>query len=229
MRYLVATIACLLLGAATFIAWHKPDPVPRVCRVVFGRLSSCEILVGRRGNELLIYRNGNLDSTPESYQMIDGKLATNCKVPPFNYGQATFAITGCYDNIEEEPTPRQGLSLHGTVSDGDLVFKQYCDVGLRLPTEPLEMTHFDGLLTVGIQTYDWQPIPLNFTIGGEPTDVRVTIGTIDRSSGCWAALVTGADGISDFEDGVRPIATIEFPTANPNSPIVEKYELSEFC
>ena len=121
------------------------------------------------------------------------------------------------------------LCFHGTITDNDHVFKQYCDAGLRLPNESLEKTHFDGPLTVGIQTYDWQPIPLNFTIGGEPTDVRVTIGNTDRSQGCWATLETGSNGVSNFDDGIRPIATIEFPTTDPNHPIVKKYELSEFC
>lgn len=229
MRYIVAIIVCLSLGAAMFFAWHTRDAAPLVCRVVFGDTSTSEILVGRRGSELLIYRNGSINSTPESYPLIDGKLGADCEVPPFNYGKATFTLTGCYEHIATEPAPRHGLMLHGTVADGDLVFKQYCDVGLRLPSEPLEMTHFDGPLTVGIQTYDWRPIPLKFTIGGEPTDVRVTIGTTDQSLGCWATLETGANGVSNFDDGVRPIATIEFPTTDPNKPIIKKYELSEFC
>ena len=177
-----------------------------------------------------IYRDGSKNSAPEAYPMIDGKLAPNCKIPSIEYGSnATFTLTACYENISSDPTPRHGLMLHGTIRDKDLVFKQYCDVAIRSPNDSMETTHFDGPLTVGIQTYDWRPIPLTFTIGGEPTDIRTTVGTTDKKLGCWATIETGSNGISNFDDGVRPIASIEFPTSDQNNPIVKEYELSEFC
>lgn len=229
MRYLAITAFCLAIVAGAFLLRQNRTDLPQVCRVVFGTTSTTEILVGISGSELLIYRDGNRDSVPETYPMVDGKLAETCRIPPFEYGNATFTLTGCYENISTEPIPRHGLMLHGTIADKDHVFKQYCDVGIRSPRGTLEMTHFDGPLTVGIQTYDWQPIPLTFSIGGEPTDIRTTIGTTNKRLGCWATIETGSNGIANFDDGIRPIARIEFPSPDPDKPIVKQYELSEFC
>jgi hypothetical protein len=229
MRYLVVTVCCVLIVAAALFSRHSHRKLPPVCRVVFGTTSTNEILVGISENELLIYRDGQTDSAPETYPMVDGKLAPTCAIPPFKYGSATFTLSECYENISTDPTPRHSLMLHGTIADKGLVFKQYCDVAIRSPDETLDMTHFDGPLTVGIQSYDWRPIPLTFTIGGEPTDVRTTIGTTDKNLGCWATIETGSNGISNFDDGIRPIATIEFPAADQKNPIVKRYELSEFC
>lgn len=229
MRYLAITACCIAIIVAIFVSQQHHPESPTVCRVFFGTSPTNEIFVGMRGNDLLIYRDGDLASNPEAYPMVDGKLAETTEIPPFEYGNTTFTLTACYENISTEPSFRHGLMLHVTIADDDHVFKQYCDVAIRSESAALDSTHFDGPLTVGIQTYDWSPIPLTFTLGGEPTDIRTTIGTTNKELGCWATIETGSNGTSNFKDGVRPIATIELPSSNPNKPIVRKYELSEFC
>ena len=121
MRNIAILVCCLLFVGAMLFAWDKNDTPPPICRVLFGSSNANEILVGRRPDALLIYRDGTTDSTAESYPMVDGKLAPECEIPPFKYGDATFTLTGCYENITADPMPRNGLMLYGTINENDLV------------------------------------------------------------------------------------------------------------
>ncbi len=228
MRKLAVAIALVaaLLGA---YAIFRTDDTQSFCKMRFGATNPIEAVFVCGNDSLLVYRDGDLTTEPEKYSMRDGKLTEGTSIPPFDSASKTYAVTQCYEHIESEPSPRHSLMVHVTISDGETQFKQYCDVGVSPNRQQLDHAHFDGPLSVVPQAVDWVPIKKSLVIGGEPTDLRVVIGTFNKPNGCWTVVESGSNKKYNFPTGVYPVATIEFPTENPDSPIVKQFILDQFC
>lgn len=199
-----------------------------LCKVYFGGGDEHCILVGRTEDSLLIYRQGNVDAEPESYSMPSNRLGTDTTIPPFKFGGVSYSITGCNEFIDEEPKPRNSLMIYVNIEDGNFEFSQYCDVAMSAKTDSLEVARFDSRLTVGPATTNYVPDPLIFNLGGEPTNVRACVGTVDQAAGCWTVVSVQNGDECAFADGLRPTMNIEFPAEGGKS-LAKRYLLDEFC
>jgi hypothetical protein len=116
--------------------------------------------------------------------------------------------------------------LHVTTNHGTS-FTQYCDVELTDRTLDMKLAHFDGPLSIGPVTINWEiPAGTEFVIGGEPTDIRANVATLDKTHGCWTVVESGD---SKFPEGVHPTLTVEFPSEVLAAPLVMEYALDQFC
>ena len=223
---IVIALATALLGAYAVISTGNARAF---CSIRFGPINATEAVFACDNDTLLVYRNGDMASKPEEYLMQDGKLLEDSEIPPFSSGDKTYTITQCYEHLETEPSPRHSLMIHATVLDGETQYKQYCDVVVSQDRQQLNRAHFDGPLSVVPQAFDWVTIKKPLVIGGEPTDLRVVIGSFDKPAGCWTVIESGTDDNYNFPNGVAPVASVEFPTEKPDSPIVKRFRLDQFC
>ena len=198
------------------------------CSVRFGSAETTETIFGCDRNSLLVYRNNDLALKPEAYPMAEGKLIVDTVIPPFKAEGKVYTVTQCYHHIEMEPS-RRSLMIHVSVTDGETQFKQYCDVTASPNREQLCIAHFDGPLSIEPQAFNWVTIKKPLVIGGEPTDLRVVVGSFDQTAGCWTVVESGTNEIYNFPDDVVPVATVAFPSGDPDSPIVERFYLNQFC
>ncbi len=111
--------------------------------------------------------------------------------------------------------------------EGDAAFTQYCDVELSDTMHDMKYAHFDGPMSIGPVTVNWEiPSGTQLVIGSDSTDIRATVATLDKTLGCWTVVESGDD---KFPEGVHPSVTVEFPSANSSAPILRTYALDEFC
>lgn len=229
--HLIMAFSLLSLLSPRFdVVAQTESESPRYCMVFIGPNKELQIKIGVDQNRLLIFRGG-LESSPESYPLVDGRLSKNVKIPSFRYGESemNFVITDCFLETMQEPKPEIAIMVHAILKNPESTFKQYCYVEILPPDQSLHYAHFDGPLEIGIQEFNWEPIPMEFVIGGKPTDIRTTIDTTNKEFGCWTTVETGSEGECHFAKTVRPTATVEFPSADAKKPIIKTYRLDEFC
>ena len=147
MKKTAIAIVGLAIAFAIMLTVRGNDRPPSLCRIILGVDSNHEILVGRSGTNLLVFRDGTTNCEPESYAMIDGRLAPDCIVPPFKYGNAQFQLTSCHEYNDDSISPSRRLMLHGQIQDGNVTFQQYGDVGLCTDHDSLRVAHFCLLYT----------------------------------------------------------------------------------
>ncbi len=224
---LACSIALLMLAVFVGSQQSNVSGSTRYCRVRFGNHDSADIIVGRTNGTLLIFRSGRIDDNPERYAMPDDELDDTGMIPPIEAGGATYTITSVSEFTMTEPRRRKSLMFNVTINDGETSYGQYCDVELIDSVDDLPYAHFDGPLAIDHVLLSWKvPSDIEFAIEGEPWDLRTTVGTVDESVGCWTVAETGE---GKFPDGVYPTVTVEFPSANSDSPIVKTYPLDQFC
>jgi hypothetical protein len=108
----------------------------------------------------------------------------------------------------------------GVIVKGAVEFRQYCDVEIKRDVKKAAVAHFNGPLTVGVQTTNWKvPAGLALKTGDSATDLRAWVGTMDADHGCW--VVVKSD--ETFPSSARPVAQIEFPA------VKRKYSLDKVC
>ena len=112
-------------------------------------------------------------------------------------------------------------------------YRQYCDIGeLRGGPKEAQLAHFHGPLIAGVRTINWKvPKAMGLRRGAEPVTLPVVVGTMSAKHGCWVVVRSCGDGkLCAFPDAVRPVAEIEFPSADPKKPAMrEKFALDGFC
>lgn len=228
MRTLLV-IGLLLAVALTAVFLNSRSRSRAFSRVCFGSKHTHEAIFACDSDSLQIYRDNDLSGVPEKYRFHDGKLVEGTTIPPFKVGDRVYTVTQCYQHIETKPSPRHSLMVHVTIEDDESQFKQYCDVVVSPNADELNRAHFDGSLNVVPLAINWIPIKNSLVIGGEPTDLRVNIGSFDKSAGCWAVIESGANDVYNFPEGVVPVARVEFPSEIPDQPIIRRFELDQFC
>ena len=229
---LAVILFAAILFAAILVAGcagNSGNHLPAFCKIRFGVPETSDTIFAYDKNTLLVYRTNDLASSPEKYPMRNGILIEGTPIPPFNVGAKTFTVTKC--NLSNprsvsEPSLGHSLSVTVTVQDGETQFEQYCSVVAKANRDqPLNYAHFDGTLCV-VQCLPSQK-PL--VVGGAPTDLRVSVGSFDESAGCWTVVKSGINEIYAFPEDVTPLATVEFPSEDPESPIVKQFPLNQFC
>jgi len=223
---LAGVIAVILLAfALNYFAKKTSHPM---CKVRFGDNESYEPLLGVSNGSLLIYRNGDSDAIPESHLMSDGRLVDGHSIEPFEVGGKKYTISQCTEYKVDDPVSRHALMIWMKVENGDSALEKYCDVKLLPAKNGLEIADFDAPLTVAQQTFNFVPDKLGFQIGGEPTDVRVCVGSVNKEIGSWVMVETTDGDQCRYPEDVRPTATIEFPAVGGTT-ITRTYVLDQFC
>lgn len=115
--------------------------------------------------------------------------------------------------------------------NGLIPYEQYCDVALAAERDHARVARFDDMLTVQANTVAYKvPAKLALKRGNKPTDLRVLIGTLDASTGCWVVVRSMNDhGGPSFSEAVHPFAEVEFPAKAGGRPLKRRYPLDEFC
>ena len=199
------------------------SPTPPLCRVRFGASSKHTILIGWTKDSLLVYRDGNIESNPKKYPMPKRRLDSETNIPPFTFDGVSYSIIRCKELNDVGTIPRK-LLIYMRIDDGQCSFTQLCEVTLKTDSNLLETVCFDGELSVQLCV----PDKLNFDIGGQPTDVRVFLGTINKSAWSWTTVSVQDGDKCTFNDAVRPELIVDFPTVDGNG-ITKKYILDDFC
>ena len=222
----VLFVACCAVG---IFLWSNTHDDPRsFCKVRFGSMQRSDILIESTDSSLLIYRNGDVRSTPERYLISDASLADGVDIPSFEIENVTYKIFRCFEYYDETLPQRHAYMFHVKIKYDDFSYTQYCDVELVSDMDNLKIACFDGPLSVGPQTINFVPAKYKFEVGGKPTDVRVVIGTVDKQKGCWTMVSVHDNDQCSFPDDVRPVATIDFPVAG-SATITKTYVLDQFC
>ncbi|MDB4766165.1 hypothetical protein OAG71_00610 [bacterium] len=223
---LAGLIAVTLLAfALNHFAKNSLHPM---CKLRFGSNENYEPLLGVSNGSLLIYRNGDSDSSPESHPMSDGRLVDGHSIEPFEVDNKKYTISQCIEYKDDDPMSRHALMIWMNVENGDSTLSKYCDVKLLPAKNGLEIADFDAPLTIAQQTFNFVPDKLNFHVDGEPTDVRVCVGSVDKEIGSWVMVETTDGDQCRYPEDVRPTATIEFP-ADGGTTITRTYVLDQFC
>jgi len=196
----------------------------KYCRVRFGTVNSIEVILKVTSDTVLLFRSGNIESTPERYPL---NLSEGVTIPPIDVGNGvSYTITSISQCTDSESILRHALMIHVKI-EGETSFTQYCDVELSDTTRNMKEAHFDGPLSVGPVTLNWEiPTGTQFVIGGDPTDIRTMVATLDKTSGCWTVAESGDD---KFPEGVHPTVTVEFPAIESATPLVRTFALDKFC
>ena len=221
------TLLLGLLLILTGCSGAQTNPHVKLCKVCFGTGDDDFILVGRTKDSLLIFRDGNPDSEPETYLMQGNKLDLSKAIPAFEFGKATYSVKNCFE-FKDEQQSRHSLMIWMKVETEQCTFTQYCDITLKSRSESLDLARFDGMMSIAPQTVKYIPVPIVFKIGGEPTDVRVCIGTVEKAVGCWTVLSVQDENGCAFPEDVRPAMVIDFP-ASDGKTITKQYVLDEYC
>ena len=235
MRRLGIIFCCGLAAAALIgvLIYFWTQDTPKYCRVRFGTEPHSDVIVATTSNALLLFRSGDARDTPERYPFNDGSLPEGVTIPAIRIGPLTntdkrcsYSITSVSEMNAVEPSPRHALMIHVAI-EGDTHFSQYCDVQLSDSPDNLKYAHFDGPLSVGPVTINGKVPPgTQLVIGGEATDVRAVVATLDAVGGCWTVSESGGD---KFPSGVHPTVTVAFPSAEASTPLVHSFPLDQFC
>ena len=197
---------------------------PSFCSVRFG---TTDVTFAFTYDSVLIFRDGN--SSPEEYSLQGSALIDCDEIPLFRDGEVIFTVTkiSC-QHIEGKPLRPfwNTVTISATVQDNKTTYKQYCDVVLSPTRDQLSYSQFDGPLTV----VDVGGAGVERKIEkGTAKDLRVLVSTVSPMNGCWTLVQSHTDEKYCFPVDVVPVATIEFPTAGNDQPVVERFKLDKFC
>ncbi|MCA9233036.1 MAG: hypothetical protein KDA57_20485 [Planctomycetales bacterium] len=229
----IVLLACVVVVGGVGI-WSGIDSsagaLPKkYCRVLFGTEAQTEILLGYSPGRLTVFRDPQRLDSFEQYEMHDLRLRAGAEIEIVGKDGTRYTITQVSYYQEAEPVLRESLMI-SVVVRGDSEFKQYCDVVLDESQTPAEFAHFDGPLTIGPQTVNWEvPETFRLVAGEKPSDLRVTVGTIDQQSGCWVVVRSHEGNKSAFPVDVFPVLEVEYRAKDSGEPIQERYYLDQFC
>ena len=197
---------------------------PSFCSVHFG---TTEVIFGFTVDSVLIYRDAN--SPPEKYSLQGWSLIDCDAIPPFRDGDAVFTVTGIScQHIEGKPIRPfwNSVEISATVQDDKTTYKQYCNIVLSPTRAQLSYSQFDGPLKV----VDAAGVGIKRKIEkGKQQDLKVMVRSFNNMNGCGTAVQSHTNENYGFPVGVVPVATIEFPTAGNDEPVVERFKLDKFC
>ena len=200
---------------------------PLYALMVFGREAAFRVWIVLDGETVYIDSNGDGDLTAE-----DERFATikDCREVdlrvPVGKARYTIAAIGSYEHGEP---PKIHLMPSVKIA-GPLEYEQYA--GLTMENSPREanVAHFDGPLTAGPDTIDWESEGLKLTAGTKPSEIYGIVGTLDKEAGCWVVVQSHNGKEYAFQKGIVPQVEIEFPGEKPGDPVLKKrYPLDGFC
>jgi len=224
-NWLIILFLTAVVVVGGIVLWPTAGPESRIkyCRVLFGPNAETEVLLGVSSDRLLVYRDAKSHDSPEQYKL------KNSQIVFAGVGDTVYTITGASLYTDENSPERESVMLNVDIS-GESQFKQYCDVALSESKEALKYAHFDGPLTIGPATINWE-ISESFRLvaGDKPSDLRVAIGTLDKQAGCWVVVRTHEGEEPVFPDGVHPALEVEYVSKTSGEPIQEQYFLDQFC
>jgi hypothetical protein len=209
--------------------------------LLFGPEAKLAVWVVLDGETLYVDRNGNGDLTDNGEKFAK---EADCKMVELTDpdGKTKYVIESIHsDNTSYTPAARKERAEKGIPPSlmvnvgikGAVEYRQYCDLPeLRGDPKAAQLAHFHGPLTAEVRTINWKvPDAMGLRRGAEPVTLPVTIGTMSSKHGCWVVRSCGKEEKScAFPDGVRPVAEVEFPSADPKKPAVKQaFPLDGFC
>jgi len=245
-RWLLLPLAVLILAAAgAFYGWPRSGPrYPQYCWLAFGPEADARLLVRFDGRTLAIDRNGDgkFDGKDEQLPLVkdcffDGKeerinhvLAPGVVVQGAD-GQTSYVLSGSVTGRMEPPWTV--LNFEAFIR-GPARYSQTCAVAMADKAEGAPLAHIDGPLTVQpVNDGTWSPMPdpVQFRLGGVPSDLRVFVATVSPGgSGMAAARIMNDPKTLMFPEWGHPFAEVEFPPKRPGeAPIRRRYPLAQFC
>jgi hypothetical protein len=183
------------------------------CRVRFGTdHDSATVLFARTSSSLHLYRSGHVDDPAEAYQLRDGKLPPDARIPSWTLANGTtYSIVEVAGYTDDSPPLRNALLVHVRIDDAESSFVEYCDIELSDSPETAKCAEIDAPLSVRLVPIDPETsTQLVFTVGGEPTTVECVVGSFDKKRDVWTVL---NNDHSTFSGETRPYLTIEYQTA----------------
>ena len=228
-RNLALAAGVLALGAVCAVLavrWNAEDKT--YCRIRLGNMGH-DIVLARSFDDVLLYRSGDINSVPEKYWLDQGCWSEGSTIPPIFAPDGTeYSITAIHHYDDHKPRPRSGFMVDIEARKNGKTLHQYCDVELAAHQPDWKLAHFDTALAIVPVRFNWKlPPGLQFEIGGEPTEIRAHVGTMDQSAGCWT-VIESSD--RNFPGGrVHPTVKVQFPTEDSESPVIKEYVLDRFC
>ena len=226
----LALLLCVALAVISAAILNSLKPTDG--RLLFG--NDLQLLLRiENGNVVLLHDGKEIANRPtfsESEESIDlsspntdaiyqiTEIEHLCTIPSGFFGRL-FGFFAPDDFFES-------ALVHVTISEGDLTYKQYCDLSLRRHGTELGLAHFHGELTISPQTVYWDvPDTLVLMHGNKPADLRVEVGTKSKAKACWT-MVEFCEWPPRNSPGEReweltggydcfPIATIVYPPKDP--------------
>jgi hypothetical protein len=241
----LALLLCVSLAVISAAILNSLKPTDG--RLLFGndlelllRIENGNVVLLKDGNEII-----NRPTFSESEEAVDlaspntdavyqiTEIEHFCTIPSGFFGRL-FGFFAPDDFFES-------AFVHVTISEGDLTYKQYCDLRLRRHGTELGLAHFHGELTISPQTVNWDvPDTLVLMHGNKPADLRVEIGTKSKAKACWTMVEfcelpprnsAGKREWSLIRDHDSfPVATVEYPPKLPGGDrLTQTYVLDQFC
>ena len=196
--------------------------------ILFGKSGRIEVQVRLHGDEVrfVINRDGQLE---RDTKFADAELVQDFELCDPD-GTTTYLITSLEFSKEDASSSTQ---LYAKVEiKGSVGYRQYCDVAMRPLSEPPELAHFHGPLSIGPIIFNWQVSPrLALRTGDTPTDLNAIIGTFDTAKKCWTVVcVHDHVGCWLLPERAFPVVDVEFPLKQlSDPPIHRRYSLEGFC
>jgi hypothetical protein len=252
MRFgVVVWLALCSVGSARAIDYDKiarplvkepkyKSKKPCYALLLFGPEAKLAVWAVLDGETLYIDRNGNGDLTDDGERFATEADCKGVEIADPD-GKTRYVIDLVQtDNTIYTPSARRDRAAKGVPPEmmvnvtvkGTVEYKQYCDLQqLRDDPKKAMLAHFHGPLTAGVSTINWKvPERTVLRAGDRPTELRVVIGTMSEKHGCWVVVRTCAGEECAFPDGVRPVAEVVFPSADPKAQAIKKrYTLDKFC
>lgn len=200
--------------------------------LVFGPAADVRVRLAVGGDGVYLDRDGDGE-----FAGPDERFASAADVRDVAFadpdGVTTYVLTSLSVRDETLPGGRPTRAVMPRVEvRGPVPYEQYGDLLLTPDPAAAPVAHFHGPLEARPREGSGKlPPGLKLRTGGKPTDLSVLVGTLDPARGCWVVVVShhGSDACA-FPDGVRPTATVEFPSGAPGGPPVRRtYALSGFC
>jgi hypothetical protein len=223
--------ACL---AALVLTWliNLSNLKGGYCWLVFGPRGETRLLLHKSGEEWFLDRDGDGAFRGNEERLgFSGRTRVPLTITNLAGQGVAYTLTSMRDYHDESLGDRCLVEVEVEAS-GRPTFAQLADIDLGRTRRRAGFGHFNGPLTVQIQTAAWQlPPGLALRRGDKPTDIRVLIGTVDGATRCWTTvLVMGTNSSSRFPTNTYPVVDVEFPVRDSRSaPLHVRYPLKEFC
>lgn len=252
MRFIVVVwLALQSGGVASAIDYDKvarplvKEPAYKTTKPAYGLLlfgpdAKLAVWVVLDGETIYLDRNGNGDLTDDGekfakeadckdIELTDPDGKTRYIVNSIQSDHTLYAPAARRERAAKAIPPEMMIRVS---VKGPVEYQQYCDIQqLRGDPKKAMLAHFHGPLTAEVATINWKvPDGTAFRVGDKPTNLRVVVGTMSAKHGCWVVVRTCVGEGCPFPDGVRPVAEVEFPSADPKAKAVKKrYLLDKFC
>jgi len=224
-RWFLWSLLAVVVGLLTWRGLHSEN---RFCWLVFGPNGEHRLLLSKTSRGWFLDRDGDGRFTGRGEAL--GVWERSRLVTLTNLGGVNYTLSFPRDYRDETVGERCLMEADVGVG-GPTPYRQLADIGLGRSRRTAGIGHFNGPLTVQLQTVAWQlPPGLALRRGEKPTDVRALIGTVDAATRCWTTVFVMNPKGCLFPTNVFPYVEVEFPASGSGrEPIHVRYPLKEFC